>query len=142
MALRVVPHLLYGQGHPYSLPFTGSGTEASVSKMTRADLVKFHDTWFKPNNATLLVVGDTTLAEVNPSWKNYLPREARRRTQKTVPQVPQAGEDRCLSDWTVRVRGRAPIFGAQLAPPRNDPDAIPLQLVNEIFGGRSARAST
>jgi zinc protease len=27
------------------------------------------------------------------------------------------------------------IFGAQLAPPRNDPDAIPLELVNDIFGG-------
>ena len=29
MALRVVPQLLYGKGHPYSLPFTGSGTEAA-----------------------------------------------------------------------------------------------------------------
>ncbi len=62
MALRVVPTLIYGQGHPYAVPFTGTGTEASVSKMTREDLAKFHETWFKPNNATLLVVGDTTLA--------------------------------------------------------------------------------
>ena len=60
MALRVVPTLLYGKGHPYAVPFTGTGTEASVSKMTREDLAKFHETWFKPNNATLLVVGDTT----------------------------------------------------------------------------------
>ena len=66
MALRVVPALLYGKGHPYAMPFTGTGTEASVSKMTREDLAKFHDTWFKPNNATLLVVGDTTLAEIKP----------------------------------------------------------------------------
>jgi zinc protease len=28
------------------------------------------------------------------------------------------------------------IFGAQLAPPQNDPDAIALQLVNGIFGGK------
>ena len=39
---------------------------ASVSKMTRDDLVKFHETWFKPNNATLVIAGDTTLAEVTP----------------------------------------------------------------------------
>ena len=32
MALRVVPQLLYGKGHPYSLPFTGSGTEASCEQ--------------------------------------------------------------------------------------------------------------
>ena len=66
MALRVVPQLLYGKGHPYALPLTGTGTEESVSKMTREDLAKWHETWFKPNNATLLVVGDTTLAEIKP----------------------------------------------------------------------------
>src|SRR6202008_1273939 len=27
MALRVVPTLVYGKGHPYALPFTGTGTE-------------------------------------------------------------------------------------------------------------------
>ena len=77
MALRVVPQLLYGKGHPYSLPLTGSGTEASVSKLTREDLAKWHDTWFKPNNATLLIVGDTTLAAVKPEW--YRQQSARLR---------------------------------------------------------------
>src|SRR5688500_18263222 len=54
MAIRVFPGLLYGTGHAYSNPLTGSGTEASVSKLTREDLMKFHSTWFKPNNATLI----------------------------------------------------------------------------------------
>jgi signal transduction histidine kinase len=46
---------------------TGStGTEASLEKLTRDDLVKWHNTWFKPNNATLLIVGDTTLKEITP----------------------------------------------------------------------------
>ena len=66
MGLRVFPALLYGKGHAYGNPLTGSGTEASVSKLTRDDLVKFHHTWFRPNNATLVVVGDTTLAELTP----------------------------------------------------------------------------
>jgi zinc protease len=135
MALRVVPGLLYGKGHPYALPFTGTGTETSVSKMTRADLARFHDTWFKPNNATLLVVGDTSLAEIKPklerlfaSWK---PGDV---PKKTVPQVPQPAKnvvyllDRPGSEQSV-------IFGAQLAPPQNDPNALPLDLVNDIFGG-------
>ncbi len=77
MALRVVPTLLYGDGHPYAVPFTGTGTEASVSKMTREDLAKFHETWFKPNNATLLVVGIRRSAKSNPSWKNCWPRGSR-----------------------------------------------------------------
>ena len=135
MALRVVPGLLYGKGHPYAVPFTGTGTEASVSKMTRADLVKFHDTWFKPNNATLLVVGDTTLAEIKPkleqlfaAWKQgEVPKKA-------VPQVQQPDKNVVyLIDRPGS--GQSVIFGAQLAPPENDPDAIPLEVVNDVFGG-------
>ena len=140
MALRVVPTLLYGKGHPYAVPFTGSGSEEAVKKMTREDLAKFHDTWFKPNNATLLVVGDTTLEEIKPklekllaSWK---PGDV---PQRTVPQVGEPEKDVVyLIDRPGAIQ--SVIFGAQLAPPQNDPDAIALQLVNGIFGGKfSAR---
>ncbi len=142
MALRVVPQLLYGKGHPYSLPFTGTGTEASVSKLKPEDLAKWHETWFKPNNATLLIVGDTTLAAIKPKleklFAGWKPGDV---PKKNVAQVPQPEKntvyliDRPDSKQSI-------IFGAQLAPPRNDPDAVPLQLVavplqlvNDIFGG-------
>jgi len=76
MALRVFPKLMYGAEHAYGNPLTGSGTEASVSKLTRDDLIKFHSTWFKPGNATLVVVGDTTLAEIQPKLEaSGLPRQ-------------------------------------------------------------------
>jgi len=135
MALRVVPTLLYGKGHPYARPFTGSGTEESVGKMTREDLARFHATWFRPNNATLLVVGDTTMAEIQPklerlfaSWK---PGDV---PKKEVPPVNQP-EKNVVYLVDRPGSGQSVIFGAQLAPPRNDPDAIPLELVNDIFGG-------
>ena len=64
MGLRILPHLLYGSGHAYSNPFTGSGTETSVKAITRDDLVKFHDTWFAPNNAVLIVAGDINADEL------------------------------------------------------------------------------
>ena len=136
MALRVVPALIYGKDHPYAVPFTGSGTEASVKKMTREDLAKFHDTWFKPNNATLLVVGDTTMAEIKPklekllaSWK---PGDAPKRS---IPHVDDPPKDVVyLIDRPGAIQ--SVIFGAQLAPPQNDPDALALQLVNGIFGGK------
>ncbi len=66
MALRVMPALLYGEGHPYGNSMTGTGTIESVAKLTRADLVKFHDTWLRPNNSTMIVVGDTTLQQITP----------------------------------------------------------------------------
>jgi zinc protease len=136
MALRVVPALIYGNGHPYAVPFTGTGTEASVSKMTREDLAKFHDTWFKPNNATLLVVGDTTLAEIKPKLEKLLAAwQAGSVPKRTVPHVEEPEKDVVyLIDRPGS--GQSVIFGAQLAPPQNDPDAIGLQLVNSIFGGK------
>jgi zinc protease len=66
MALRVFPRLLYGAGHAYSNPFTGSGYEATLTGLTRDALASFHRTWFKPDHATLVVVGDTTVAEMKP----------------------------------------------------------------------------
>jgi zinc protease len=135
MASRVVPGMLYGAGHPYSGSFTGSGTIAAVGKMTREDLAKFHAEYYKPNNATLLIVGDTTLAQITPqleklfsSWKSGdVPK-------LSVPQVPEPAQDVVyLIDRPGS--GQSLIVGAQLAPPANSPDAVTLELVNDLFGG-------
>ncbi|MEO8089311.1 MAG: pitrilysin family protein, partial [Gemmatimonadales bacterium] len=66
LALRVFPGLLYGADHAYANPWTGSGTEESTARIKREDLVRFHQTWFKPNHATLVVVGATTMAQIKP----------------------------------------------------------------------------
>jgi zinc protease len=135
MALRVIPGLLYGKGHAYSLPLTGTGTEASVNRMKRADLVNYYGRWVKPNNATLLVVGDTTLAEMTPllekAFAGWKPGEV---PKKNVAQVSQP--EKTLVYLIDRPGAlQSVIYGAQLAPPRNAPDAVQLQLVNNIFGG-------
>ncbi|WP_257539347.1 pitrilysin family protein [Sphingobium sp. CFD-1] len=66
IAQRLLPPLLYGQAHPYGIPFTGSGTESGVKAVVRQDLTAFHDTWLRPDNATIFVTGDTTLSEIMP----------------------------------------------------------------------------
>ncbi len=132
-ASRVIPELLYGKGNPYASPITG--TAESVGKMTREDLVKFHDAWFKPNNATLLIVGDTTLAEITPkltqlfaSWKSGDVAKV------TIPQAAQPEKDVV---YLIDRPGSAQsyIVSAQLAPPQSDSDALALGLVNGVFGG-------
>jgi predicted Zn-dependent peptidase len=72
MALRVMNKYLYGEGHPYSNPYTGSGYEATVEKLAREDIVKFYDTWMKPNNATLLVTGDIDMKELKSKLEKSL----------------------------------------------------------------------
>ncbi len=133
MAVRVLPAILYGKGHPYArLP---AGTEAAVARMTRDDAASYHSTWFRPNNATLLVVGDTTLAELTPllekTFSQWKPGPV---PAKTFAEVRPAAQpvvylmDRPGSQQSV-------IYAAQLAPPTNSPEAIPLQVLNAVFGG-------
>ena len=66
IAQRMLPPMLYGTAHPYGIPFTGSGTESGVKAVTRADLTAFHDSWMRPDNATIFVAGNSTLAEMMP----------------------------------------------------------------------------
>jgi predicted Zn-dependent peptidase len=66
VARRTLPPLLYGAGHPYGIPFTGSGTPQGVQAITRADILAAHDAWIRPDNAKIFVVGDTNLAEIMP----------------------------------------------------------------------------
>jgi zinc protease len=56
LASDEVLRLLYGPKHPWGQP-TG-GTVESVRSIRREDLVRFHDTYFRPNNALLSVSGD------------------------------------------------------------------------------------
>ena len=72
MALRVMNKFLYGEGHPYSNPYTGTGFEATVENFNREDIVKFYDTWMKPNNATLIVTGDISMKELKTKLEKYL----------------------------------------------------------------------
>jgi zinc protease len=135
MALRVFPALLFGSGHAYSIPFSGTGTEAGVSKMTRDDLVKMHDTWFHPNNATLIVTGDTTLAEITPKLESLFSGWRKSETpQKNIAAVPVAAQPRVyLIDKPGALQ--SVILAGQVAPPKSDPRDISIGTFNDILGG-------
>ena len=135
LALRVLPELLYGAGHPYGNPLTGSGTKDSVAKLTRDDLVKFHDAWLRPNNSTLIVVGDTTLQEVTPKleklfagWKTANPPA---KDVKTVPVTAKSAV--YLIDKPGALQ--SVIVAAVVAPPRANPREIAIEAMNDSLGG-------
>ncbi len=136
MALRVFPQLLYGANHAYGNPLTGSGTEQSVTQMTRDDLVRFHRTWFKPNHATLVIVGDVSLAEIQPrltrlfsGWK------AGDVPQKNVGTVADQARpvvyilDRPGAEQSV-------ILAADLAAPKANPHEYAIEAMTSLLGGQ------
>ena len=64
IANKVLAANVYGPNSPYGRPT--QGTEATVASLTAADAKAYHDAWFRPDNATLVVVGDVTMAELQP----------------------------------------------------------------------------
>ncbi len=135
LALRVLPALLYGAGHPYGNPLTGSGTKESVAKLTRADLVKFHDTWLAPNNSTLIVVGDTTLNEVTPKLeKLFAGWKSGSVPAKNVKTVPVAAKS---AVYLIDKPGalQSVIIAGVVAPPRANPREIAIEAMNDGLGG-------
>ena len=135
MALRVLPLLLYGEDHAYGTPGTGSGTEESVTGLTRQDLTTFHATWVRPNNATLIVVGDVSMAELTPQLEgvfwSWSPADV---PVKNIAAVAErTGSEVYLIDRPDSQQSL--IFAGHLAPPKSNPTETAIEAVNTILGG-------
>ncbi|MBI1939438.1 MAG: insulinase family protein [Ignavibacteriales bacterium] len=135
MGFRVVPQYIYGKNHAYGLPFSGSGYEGTVTKITRDDLIKFHSTWFKPNNASIVIVGDITMNEIKPKleklFAGWKPGEV---PKKNIGEVKPA--DKPVIYFMDRPGSQSSIiFASQPAPPYADKDNIAIETFNDILGG-------
>ncbi|MDQ3206932.1 MAG: insulinase family protein [Pseudomonadota bacterium] len=136
-ALRVLPPLMYGEGHAYAIPFSGTGTEASIATLDREDLQAYHAQWVRPQDATLIVVGDTTLGEIVPllnkhfgDWKG----EGEAPAKVDVARVERPAQPRVyLMDQPGAVQ--ANLFVGQLMPPTGSPGETQLDIANEVIGG-------
>ncbi len=53
---HILGKLLYPEGHPYN--WTVIGSMADLTLATLKDVHEFHDKWYRPGNATLVVAGD------------------------------------------------------------------------------------
>jgi zinc protease len=135
MALRALPPILFGADHAYGMPLTGSGTEESVSGLTRDDMLRHHSSWFRPNNATLMVVGDTTLGEILPkleavfgSWKSA-PIPERHLKPAAKPSKPAI--------YLVNKPGavHSIVIAGTIAPAPDPRSEVALETMNNVFGG-------
>jgi len=57
------------RNHPYHWPVIGWMHE--MDGLTKDDIIRFHKTWYHPNNALLILSGDITAAEAKPLVKKY-----------------------------------------------------------------------
>jgi predicted Zn-dependent peptidase len=133
IANTAFPAILYGAGHPYGAPLIG--TEASVTSLSAADLQSYYQANFKPNNATLIIVGDVNPAQIEQkinslfgSWQrgNVVPLN--------YAEPPKAGGTTIyLIDKPGAAQSSFRI--GSVGVPRSTKDYFALTVMNTILGG-------
>lgn len=136
MGGRALPVVLYGPDHPYGRAWSGLGSAEAVRGLDRDDLVAFHQTWIRPDNAQLFVVSDKPLAELTPllearfgAWA--APAAAKGRKAFDAP-IPPAQPRIVLID-----RPQSPqslILGGLVLPVTGQDDLVTLNAANEVIG--------
>jgi len=137
MALRTLPPLLYGKGHAYAIPFTGTGTEASIKALTSGDMRDFMRDYIRPDNVRILVAGDIAMDKLVPQlnavfgdWK--VPTTAV--PHKNIAKVEYPGKVRVyLMDRPGSLQ--SVILAGEVAPPTEAPNNLEIGTMNGAFGG-------
>jgi predicted Zn-dependent peptidase len=136
-ALRVLPPLLFGDDHAYGIPFTGSGTAAGITSLDRADLVAYQQQWLRPEHATVVVVGDTTLEEIVPVLNRHFGDWHGSGTAPAAVDVAAVQRPADARVYLIDQPGavQANIFAGKVAPSTKDAGAVLLEMANEVIGG-------
>lgn len=131
VARREFNKLVY-RGHPYGW----EQTAATVSALTRDDLVEFHRRYFHPNNAIIGVSGDvdaeeirTRLAEALAGWEPAVIE---------IPEVPPLGAEPATSwNYVYRDISQAYMMIGHLGINSSSEDRCAVNILNFILGGGS-----
>lgn len=127
------------QKYPYKHPPIGS--MADLNKATTADVQQFFDTFYVPNNATLVIVGDFDPKEAEAWAKKYLgpiPRSKNPVPRVTATEPPQT-ELREVTKRYPNVPLDAVVELYHL-PPMANPDSYALDIASDILSnGQSSR---
>jgi zinc protease len=126
--------VLYGSEHPYG--HNPSGTESSVKAMSAGDLEKFYKTYYRPNNSTLIVVGDVKMSTIVPKLDDAFATWSSGEVA-SFPVPPPKAPDR-MRVYLVDKPG-APQSEVRIGYPalaRSTPDYFPVVVMNRLLGGQ------
>jgi zinc protease len=135
LAALATDGLLYGQRHPYGRP--RYGTPSSLKAISRDDLVQFYRTHFRPDRSALIVVGDTTVAELKPVLEQVLADWQPASAPVPAPKLTPAADPERTRIVLIDKPGAAQsvITVCQIGAERKTPDYFPIIVMNTVFGG-------
>lgn len=132
--------LLYGKDNPYGKSL--GGDETSVKALTQNEIKEFYTANYRPNNATLIVVGDTDIKTIVPKLEKAF--SGWKGGDAVDIDIPSTVAFDKPGIYIVDKPGAAQsvISIGQVGVARNSPDYFPLVVMNSILGGQfSARVN-
>jgi len=123
--------------HPYKRPGIGSIEELDASKLP--EVRAFHSTFYRPDNATLVVVGDFKQEELDGWVKKYF--GAVTKPSQKIPRVTAKEPERKTDRLETTYSSKAPLPAiaiTYLAPSVRSKDGPALSLAEEIMSGGSS----
>ncbi|WP_010227577.1 M16 family metallopeptidase [Gillisia marina] len=129
---RVRSALAYGKNHPYG----EFATEATVGKLTLADAQSFYDTYFVPQNAYLVIVGDVDEDEVKKlvkeNFSNWKKKDLPAYKMPTVSNLAQTEIQ--FVDMPNAVQSEIALVNT-INLKQKDEDYFAVLVANKILGG-------
>lgn len=122
--------LVYGP-HPYARP--GRGTRKSLAKLGRADLKRFHETWFVAQGAYVAAAGpeptERMLDRLEKAFRK-LPKAAPKHPVPPVPGLPPQASDEHIA----MAREQVHVFMGHIGIRRTHPDWYALLVMDHVLG--------
>jgi zinc protease len=120
------------RNHPYAHPVEGS--VAALDKLTRSDIQRFFQSYYRPNNALVTIVGQINLDEATGFLEKALGGWQAAPIQKPPLAAPQ-GLTRPEVVKVDRSSSQANVLWGHLGVNRGNPDYYTLLVMNYILGG-------
>lgn len=136
LVMRLMPRLLFGPGHRYARPLSGTGTVGSLSQVTRQTIVNLHRRWFVPDGATLVMVGDMTLdAAVSLLEKTFIGWHGKMPERAPIEETVLSGRSSGVHLLHRAGSPQSHIVAARLVVPFDARNQVAIQMANKVFGG-------
>jgi len=133
VASLTLARVLYGDKHPYAWPQTG--TEESLEKLGTAEVRKFYETYYHPGNATIIVAGDVTEAQLRRKLEAALREWKPARVPAIKLSSPPVAEKKKIFLIDKPGAPQSSIRVGLVGVKRTDPDYFPIVLMNQVLGG-------
>ena len=124
--------------HPYA--WTAGGTIKDLDATSPADLQKFYNAYYQPNNAMLVVVGKVSAADVKASAEKYFGPIAKAGDPPRPAAAAPEPEQKAKRKETVEAGQIGLTLVGFHVPPAKDKDVYAVQVASIILGaGESSR---